>query len=420
MKITHNFNPYPLQRTILNKLDDSAIKIVTVCTGRQVGKSLMSQYIGVKWLLTSSNCEIGFITPVYSQGKRVFNAIVKMLKRAKVMVEVNKSELTIVFENGTSYTTLKFFSADGYDSIRGNTFDYLIVDEAAFVKDEAWYEAIRPTTMVKCKKVLLLSTPKGRNWFKAMYLKGLEKGSSFTFPSHANPYIKQSELDEFKATLPPNAYKQEILGQFLDGGSEVFEDLSIFEIPVPHKIDYSKRHYAGIDVAQSNDYTVVTIMDSDGRIVEIDRFNGIKYSEMSKRIDKVLSKYKALKGVIEVNSIGQPLWEAIDSIRNKPYRLERFVTTNDSKSIIVSALIKSIQDDDLRVSTEVTTLPILLAEMGDFGFEYSPSTKKIKYGASSSSSHDDTVMSLALSNKCRLDNKSNGGIRVMGGGQRVF
>jgi hypothetical protein len=370
--------------------------------------------------LTGINCEIGFITPVYSQGKRVFNAIIRLLKNSGIKADINKSELTIGFENGPSLTTLKFFSADGYDSIRGNTFDYLIVDEAAFIKDDAWNQAIRPTTIVKCKKVLLLSTPKGRNWFKDMFVKGLENGTSFTFPSHANPFIPQSELDEFKATLPPNAYKQEILGQFLDSGSAVFEDLSVIGIPVYHKADYGKRHFAGIDVAQSNDYTVVTIMDSHGVVVEVDRYNGLKYSEMAKRIDMVLGKYKILKGLIEVNSIGQPLWEAIDAIKNRSYRLERFITTNESKSIIISALIKSIQDDNIRLSQEVNCLEVILTELEDFGFEYSVSTKKIKYGASSSASHDDTVMSLALSNKCRLDNRSLGGMTVIGGGQRIY
>ena len=52
-------------------------------------------------------------------------------------------------------STIQFFSAERYDNIRGFTFDYLIIDEAAFLDERAWTEVLRATVLVRGKKVLL-------------------------------------------------------------------------------------------------------------------------------------------------------------------------------------------------------------------------------------------------------------------------
>ena len=44
------------------------------------------------------------------------------------------------FDTGCS---IQFYSADAYDSIRGETFDALICDEFAFFKPEAWNEVLK-------------------------------------------------------------------------------------------------------------------------------------------------------------------------------------------------------------------------------------------------------------------------------------
>ncbi len=66
-------------------------------------------------------------------------------------------------------STIQFFSAERYDNIRGFTFDYLVCDEFAFMDEKAWTEVLRATVLVKGKKVLLISTPKGKNHFYQMH-----------------------------------------------------------------------------------------------------------------------------------------------------------------------------------------------------------------------------------------------------------
>ena len=64
------------------------------------------------------------------------------------MASNNYSDNYMELKTGSS---IYFRSAERYDNIRGFTFDYAIIDEAAFIKQEAWTEAIRPTLVVRGK-----------------------------------------------------------------------------------------------------------------------------------------------------------------------------------------------------------------------------------------------------------------------------
>ena len=54
---------------------------------------------------------------------------------AKITKKVNYSTYEIHFFNGS---IIYFRSADNYDSLRGYTFDYMIADEAAYLKEQGW------------------------------------------------------------------------------------------------------------------------------------------------------------------------------------------------------------------------------------------------------------------------------------------
>ena len=180
---------------------------------------------------------------------------------SNIVKNCNYSDNYITLKNGSE---ILFRSAEKYDNIRGLTCDYGILDEAAFMKQDAWQEAIRPVFMVKGKKVLFISTPKGKNWFHGLFQ--LAKSTdypqytSYTGSSYDTPYINASEIEDAKRTLPPNVFQQEYLAKFIDSGGEVFSGLDAIQFSA-----YTKpvgKVYCGIDLGRANDYTVATFMDS--------------------------------------------------------------------------------------------------------------------------------------------------------------
>jgi hypothetical protein len=117
-----------------------------------------------------------WIAPIYNQCKKVFNELTNA--SYEIITKQNKADLTIEFVNGS---TLQFLSTDNYNTIRGFSFNYMVVDEAAYVREEAINEAVLPTLSALGKKCLIISTPKSKNWFYTHYLKGVDQVGDIYF-----------------------------------------------------------------------------------------------------------------------------------------------------------------------------------------------------------------------------------------------
>ena len=104
------------------------IKFGVVVTSRQWGKSLLGQNLLLYWLLGQPNQKGAWISPIYNQAKKVFQELTDASN--SIIQSSNKAELTIKFLNGS---TLQFLSSERPDSVRGFSFNYLVVDEAAML-----------------------------------------------------------------------------------------------------------------------------------------------------------------------------------------------------------------------------------------------------------------------------------------------
>ena len=120
------FKPHSGQRKIIEGFADSDHKFGIASIRRQWGKSILAENILVYWLINNNNTKGGWVSPIYSQSKKVYKEIVKACEA--IITSHNGSDLIINFVNGSS---IQFLSAERYDSIRGFSFHYLIIDEAA-------------------------------------------------------------------------------------------------------------------------------------------------------------------------------------------------------------------------------------------------------------------------------------------------
>jgi PBSX family phage terminase large subunit len=402
------FTPHKKQQELIDICLDDKTKYIIASVGRQWGKSFMAMNVLLKWALEDDASISMWLAPIYGQSKKVFQELSNLLSNTSLTKSVNKSELTITFINGS---IIYFRSAEREDNLRGNTLDYLVVDEAAYIRDTVWNQVLRATVLVKGKKILFLSTPRGRNWFYEMALRGDSedyiqyktfKGSSFD-----SPFITEQELLEAKMSLPDSIYRQEILAEFLEGSSEVFSNLNINCILTEYPNKNSEdRYYAGLDIGRANDYTVLTILNSKGEVVKIYRERQNSWNIIVSEVVKHLRDFNARCNV-EVNGIGDPIYE---QIRKQYSNIEPFTTTNDSKQNIIEELILGLNENKIKLpSQELNT--DLYKELSVFTYEYSPKSRRVKYGAPNGF-HDDMVMSLALANDC-LKKKINFGKYVV-------
>lgn len=377
------YNPHPNQKLIHDAINSGNQKYYVLNIGRQFGKSLLATNQALYWLL-NGKCDVAWVSPVFNQANKVYEQTVKaFFNNPFMIIKKDAQKLKMEFCNGS---TFQFFSAERYDNMRGFTFDYLIIDEFAFIAAEAWTEVLRATVLVKGKKVLLISTPNGKNHFYSLFmLDGVnEQYKSFKMTSYDNPIIDPKEIDDARITLPEHIFRQEYLAEFVDGGSSVFGDLNYSENHQPG------RSYGGLDVARADDYTVLTIFNEKGNMVFIERWRHDSWANIIKKAADIIDKYNA-QTFIEINSIGDPVFEMMKKVLKNSNNIQPFLTTSKSKQDIIEQLAVANQNK------EVSFLPVdwLKKEFDVFTYEYNPKTRNIKYSAPSGF-HDDGIMSCAV------------------------
>jgi len=396
------FKPHPGQKRVIDGFADSKHKFGVVATGRQYGKSLLGQNLLLYWLLSTPKQKGAWVSPIYNQSKKVFQELFNAANQ--IVVHSNKADLVMEFMNGS---TLQFLSAERYDSIRGFSFNYMVIDEAAFIREEAVNEAIFPTLSAIGKKCLVISTPKSKNWFYSRFLQGMTDNdvyTSFTGISTDNPYIDKDFITEQAKSLPPDIFAQEYMAQFSEATNDVFRGLDL--VCNLNNWDESKttRDYFGIDFGMSNDYTVCTILSESGRCKKILRFNGKTYEDSARTILNGLQRFNIRGGYVETNGPGQAIFELI----KKEYRHTKpFYTSQDSKTQAVRKMIHDIEEGVLELPSKQ-----LMPECYD---ELSAYTYKVNTNGKLSFSHpngyhDDIVDSIWLANMAREDFAKQGSI----------
>lgn len=379
------YTPHRNQKIIHDAINFSNEKYYVINIGRQFGKTLLASNQLLYWALNNKKVKCAWVSPVYKQSKKVFEEVYKAFaKRPEIYRKVNQSELVLEYITGS---TIQFFSAERYDNIRGFTFDYLVCDEFAFMDEKAWTEVLRATVLVKGKKVLLISTPKGKNHFYKMYqLDGInEQYKSFTMTSYHNPMINPKEIDDAKLTLPDMVFRQEYLAEFVDGTATLFNNRHLSDNKA------NGRAFAGIDLGRADDYSVLSIFNEKGEQFYIERWRHTDWQSIVKNIAQGLRTNFVQTALVEVNSIGDVIFEMLQKECASYCTIEPFVTTNQSKKEIVESLIVANQNKEVKF----LNVDWLDKELEMFTYEYNPKSRVIKYSAPSGF-HDDGVMASCL------------------------
>lgn len=396
LRLKFGFDMSDKQKEIYNWCEiGNGIQYVTVCTGRQVGKTTTGSCVGVGWSTKHRNFKTGFFLPTYKQCKKVFEGVKRMLTPLHGHVEFNASSYIITFWNGS---TIQFFTADN-DNCRGFTFDAIIVDEACFIKNEIWEEAIEPTVAVSLSKkdsagrvgykgkVLLTSTPKSKNWFYNMVQTTDDPRCRVTrFTSLEGGIIALEVIERIKRRITETAFRNEYLGEFLDSGNGLFAYNNCkISLGVYARLP-KKGVVAGLDVGAKNDYMVLTILDKKGRVIFIGRWRYLDYPALMAIVNAKLRMYGNPVCYIETNGVGQA---PHDMLKRLYGRVVGWNTTSSNKADLVGNLQIKFNLGEIMIPD----LGYLKDELDFFTCEWV--NGKPKYQGSNGI-HDDSVMSLMI------------------------
>ena len=336
---------------------------------------------------------VGWFAPSYKYLYEVWDWFLKVLEPA--IRSKNKSEWRIELLTGglVEFWSLK----DNPDAGRSRKYRHVVIDEAAKIAglEKAWSFGIQPTLADLRGSADLLSTPRGHDFFWKAWTWGRPGGRpdwrSWQMPTASNPFIHPDEISSFQDQLPERAFQQEFLAKFLDDAGGVFRLVGQAIDRGRHQPDPPrqgvKTYSTGIDLARTEDFTVLSTLDATGKQVYFERFNQISWGRQIEAITAVLNRYPGV-GVVDSTGVGDPIFEAL---RQRRLNVQAFQFTNASKLELIDGLALALERGLLRLMDISEQENELVA----FEYQMTPGSRTIRMSAPEGM-HDDCVIALAL------------------------
>ena len=445
-QIDNKYYPHDGQK----KFHLSTARHKILCCGRRWGKTLaVAQEIFYETLISKDLRKanggkpilIWIVANTYSIAGHVEEELIPLLRPIIDDKKSNKKEHKYVLITGD---VIEIKSADHPDNLLGAGVHLMALDEAAIMKAEIWYQILQPMLLSTQGRSIIISTPRGKNWFYDLFMLGQDKSEtnyeSWSFSTYTNPHIPPKEIDDMKKNMPETIFRQEIMAEFLDDSLSYFRNINnclVKETEKPAIIqkcfeceycsqnniilnDYDPRYkefnvglnsqkcflcgyvnsfsvtkqeeiyYIGVDLAKTTDFTVITVVKCNPngkiRLVEMDRFNNIQWTIQKERIVNTYRKYGGIV-MLDSTGLGDPILEDLQ-LAGIPADGLKF--TNTSKGNILNKLSILFE----RELIEIPEYDILLKELREFEVKQTEGGRWV-YSAPAGR-HDDCVISLAL------------------------
>lgn len=394
------FEAHKNQQLIIDSLLDEDY-FHTVCViGRQWGKSSLGMNMCMYWA-SQRDTNIWWVSHTDEQANKVYKDMLRYFKGANLFKKTtgSKGSSMILFKNGS---VIHFKSAKSGDSLRGESIHYMILDECAFFKQDTIEAVLWPMMAITGKKIVYLTTPKGKNHIYKYFNNGLDvkepDWNSFRFSSSDSPYMTKKMYDMFKKAMNPKLFDQEYNAEFVDSAS-LFDNLSDTFILPEIELNPNDTYWVGVDIGLVSDQTIVAIMNADHQVIKYYKWKNITAPKLINELDTLFTKHKKqfFKIFIESNNQGLPIIQELQ-VRNH-YNIEGFNTSSSSKTKIINNLIMDINTSKLKIVNDEG----VKKEFEGFIFEQG-NNGNIRFFADYGY-YDDSVMATAICLECYNENK---------------
>jgi hypothetical protein len=343
--------------------------------GRRWGKSALAVNLLCEPAL--DGYPVAYFAPFYKLLEGTYKELYSVLN--SVTSKKHENQFIELVTGGS----IEFWSLENPLAGRSRKYKVAIIDEAAFNRNlwQSWTEAIRPTLTDLKGSAWFMSTPKGKNDFYKLWMRG-QTGEpdwmSWQMPTITNPFIDPSEIEAARRDLPELAFKQEYLAEFNDNVANPF-GLDYIRICTGQMSNEPAVCY-GIDLAKSFDWTVIIGLDKFGVVCYFDRFQRPwnETKEIIRRLPRAAIK-------IDSTGVGDPITEDIQRYRGD---VHSFKYTSTSKQQLMEGLSAAIHQRKV-----IFPEGVIKAELESF--EYQMTGTGVKYTAPPGL-HDDCVNALAL------------------------
>jgi phage terminase large subunit len=204
---------------------DANARFRLLCAGRRMGKTHLCIARLITWAATKPNSLNWYVTANYRMAKQIAWRQLKAMVPPEICVKRNETDLMVELVNG-SIISLK--GADNADSLRGVSLSTLVVDEAAYVKQDAWEMVLRPALSDQGGPAWFITTPAGLNWFYDLWeqAQDLDDWSTHSYTTIEGGNVPADEVEAAQRTLDKRTFRQEYLASFETLSGRVYPDFS--------------------------------------------------------------------------------------------------------------------------------------------------------------------------------------------------
>jgi len=275
--------------TAQKQIFDDTNRFRVVSAGRRFGKTFLSTW-EIARVARHPGKNIYYIAPTYRQAKQImWEHLKEEMSKRRWVSRINESDLSIVLVNGSR---ISLRSAENFDSMRGVSLDFAVLDEAAFMKPETWNEVVRPALSDKKGGALFITTPKGRNWIYDLWnnAKMYPDWASSQFTTLDGGMVDAEEIEAAKRELDEKTFRQEYLATF-----ESYEGLIYYNFAPDRNVKQKQIEitpktvlHIGMDFNVTPLVAAISVVDAQNNIHIVDEIllNGSNTYEMCEEIQR--------------------------------------------------------------------------------------------------------------------------------------
>jgi len=325
------FEPYDYQENMIRTIHENRFVIGKL--PRQTGKSTTIIAYLLHYVLFNQSMSVAILANKLNTARELLGRLQLAYEYLPMwlqqgVVEWNKG--SIVLENGSKILA----SATSSSAVRGGSFNYIFLDEFAYVPQnvaEEFFSSVYPTiTSGQSTKVTIISTPKGLNMFYRFWVnankKTGEEGKNEYVPMEVHWSDVPGRDDAWKkqtiANTSEEQFRTEFECEFLGSMHTLVhpeklkcmvyrtpeywnnEGLRVYQKPIP-----DHKYITIVDTArgQGLDYHAYSVIDVSAmpyRVVATFRNNEMPPMLYPNAIYPILRQYNNAYCLIEVNDIG--------------------------------------------------------------------------------------------------------------------
>ena len=236
--------------------------------GRRFGKSYLSCIELLRGAIERPGETFFYAAPTYRMAKDIAWKVMKKLVPRAWIKSKNETDLKIELVNGS---TIELKGTENAMALRGRSLAGVVLDEAAFMDPEVWFEVIRPALADKQGWALFISTPDGTaSWFYDLWCyceEGDSDWSRWQFTTIEGDNVPPEEIEAARAQLDSRTFRQEFEASFenLSGLVAVsFSDANISTeatdisiLPLLLGVDFNVDPMSGICAVKKDDMLYV-------------------------------------------------------------------------------------------------------------------------------------------------------------------